>query len=77
MDKLILYTRPDCHLCEQAEEMVALLAPALSLELVDIEPDLDLISRYGLSIPVLAKVPEGDELAWPFDEAGLAGFLST
>ena len=76
MDKLILYTRPDCHLCEQAEQLVAEVAPAIALSAVDIEDDLELVMRYGLSIPVLRQEPGGQELGWPFDAAALAAFLS-
>ena len=75
MDKLILYTRPDCHLCEQAEDLVAQVAPAVALQAIDIEDDLELVMRYGLSIPVLRQEPGGQELGWPFDADELAVFL--
>lgn len=54
MAKLRLYSRPDCHLCEQ---MVAELAPLLTdkdaLEVIDISQDPGLEQRYGVRIPVL------------------------
>lgn len=76
MDKLILYTRPDCHLCEQAGDMVAQVAPDIALLPVDIEDDLELVMRYGLSIPVLRQEPGGQELGWPFNADELAEFLA-
>jgi glutaredoxin len=49
------YTRPDCHLCEEAR---AAIAPVLAefgavLHEVNIEEDLVLKERYGWDIPVI------------------------
>jgi hypothetical protein len=53
--ELTLYSRPDCHLCDQ---MVDALAPALEgraeIRIVDISTDPELERKYGRSIPVLA-----------------------
>ena len=50
-----LYTRPHCHLCEEAK---ALIAPMLgefgaTLREVNIDEDALLRERYGLDIPVI------------------------
>jgi glutaredoxin len=54
--ELVLYSRPGCHLCEQAlEELVALHAQGYRFELreVDIESDEALLRRMLERIPVL------------------------
>jgi len=50
-----LYTRPGCHLCEEAK---ALIEPILvefgaSLREVNIDDDAELTRRYGTDIPVV------------------------
>lgn len=80
---LTLYTTAGCHLCEQAE---ALIWPHLSsdewrLQAVDIAQSDELIERYGVRIPVVAKMADDDparvvsELGWPFDSDQFAQFL--
>lgn len=61
-----LFTRPECHLCDEAMAMAAALGIADLITTVDIEPDLKLLSRYGDKVPVL-RWQNGTELAWPFD----------
>jgi glutaredoxin len=54
--RLVLYARPDCHLCDEARERLeALLADGLSFELeeVDIESDDALHRRFLERIPVI------------------------
>jgi hypothetical protein len=70
-----LYTRPDCHLCELADELLRQLAPTLEYDKVNIEGDVALLSQYGLRIPVLQRVDTGAELDWPFDGIALLDFL--
>jgi glutaredoxin len=56
MKTVVLYTRPQCHLCEQARvAIVALLDQGLRFELreIDIEGDDELLSRYLERIPVV------------------------
>lgn len=66
----LLYTRRGCHLCEQAEDMLAAHVPPGAVELVDIDTEKDLQHLYGTRVPVLtvdgAIVMEGR-----FDEAEL------
>ncbi len=51
-----LYTRPGCHLCEDAEANLGRLRTRHphALRLVDITSDARLMQEYGLRIPVLA-----------------------
>jgi hypothetical protein len=76
MTRLRLYSRPDCHLCEIAAELVYASNEAIEVESVNIEDELNLIHRYGLRIPVLQRVDNEQELGWPFDAQKLAEFLS-
>ncbi len=53
----ILYTRTGCHLCEHAEDLVAVYLPGCRL--VDVDGDGRLQRAYGLRVPVLVR---GDEV---------------
>lgn len=80
---LTLYTTAGCHLCEQAEALIRpqLAAERWRLHSVDIAQSDELIERYGVRIPVVAKMAEEDpskvvaELGWPFDAYQFAQFL--
>jgi len=74
METLLLYSRPECHLCDVAAAMLADVAPQAPFRKVDIERDINLLSRYSVSIPVLQRA-DGAELGWPFDAAALTEFL--
>ena len=53
---VVLYGRPDCHLCDEARAgLQRLLAEGVSFELeeIDIESDDDLLRRYLERIPVI------------------------
>jgi hypothetical protein len=65
MSELILYSRPECHLCDVAAELLAGLG--LTWQSVNIDNDEDLIRRYGIRIPVLQRSDTGEVLFWPFD----------
>jgi len=75
VSQLILYFQPDCHLCDEAESLMHAQGMAENYEKVDIEADLELLKRYGIHVPVLKREDNQQELFWPFDQAGLAGFL--
>lgn len=52
--KLIIYSRPDCHLCDDAKAILADYVEYLpEIEDVDIDSDPQLQSRFGTSIPVV------------------------
>ncbi|MDF1724796.1 MAG: glutaredoxin family protein [Alcanivorax sp.] len=71
---VVLYTTVGCHLCEQARELVSTVAPDITLTLVDVAEDDELLARYGERIPVLIK--EGRELGWPFGLLDVQQFLA-
>ena len=68
MSTLIFYTSVGCHLCEQAEELLAELPKSLEFEVesVDIGTDAALVSLYGIRIPVVKNKDSGAEIGWPF-----------
>ena len=74
-----LYGTSACHLCEQAQSMIASqLATAQDTEFeeLDISESDELFERYGLRIPVLQH-PDRRELNWPFTQAQLQIFLAS
>jgi hypothetical protein len=56
MRVVTLYSRPRCHLCDEARQVILGLREELPFELreVDIERDDDLLARYLERIPVIA-----------------------
>ena len=50
-----IYTRPGCHLCEEAKAEIARAGCAhlFTLEEIDIDSDPRLVSLYGYDIPVV------------------------
>jgi glutaredoxin len=53
--KVILYSKPGCHLCEEMKAELAKAAASIpfSLTEINIEEDEILLARYGPDIPVL------------------------
>ena len=75
--KVTLYTKEECGLCEQAEEMLRRLQRVIQFDLhfVDISTDSLAHERYWDRIPVV--VVDGRELAAaPIDEARLKAALA-
>lgn len=71
---LILYTRRDCHLCDQALEVIG--DSGLEVSTRDIDTDLELLHLYRDRIPVLQRSDTGEELGWPFDSAAVRELAS-
>ena len=71
---LKFYTTAGCHLCEHAEAI--LLDAGCRFSAFDIDGDPELIQRYGIRIPVVAKA-SGAELGWPFDGTALRAWLAS
>ncbi len=60
--KLVLYSKPGCHLCEGLEEKLAALSHLdLDLEIRDITTQAAWFQRYQYEIPVLCRVLETPE----------------
>lgn len=75
--KLILFTGPNCGLCEQAKVLVSLLGrDDLIVEEVNVRNNVDLYHRYGARIPVLKRDDSKKELGWIFDSKQLEEFLT-
>ena len=77
--RLVLYARPDCHLCDEARAgLEKLLADGASFELeeVDIDSDDELFKRYLERIPVVELEGEIVSELW-LDENGLRARLDT
>lgn len=55
MTKVVIYSKPDCHLCEEAKEVIkaAGCGTRFTLEEVNIESDPELKRRYRYDIPVI------------------------
>jgi glutaredoxin len=53
---VIIYSRPGCHLCEEAKAaiMSAGCSDRFTLEEVNIESDEELLRKYKYDIPVIA-----------------------
>jgi dihydrodipicolinate synthase/N-acetylneuraminate lyase len=54
--EVFLYSRPGCHLCDDAAELLERLAQRIPMTIteVNILGDIDLYERYKHSIPVVA-----------------------
>ena len=55
MHRVVLYSRPGCHLCDVARETILSQRERLGFEFteVDIEADDELELEYGIRIPVV------------------------
>jgi glutaredoxin len=53
--RVIIYSRPGCHLCEEAKEAMraAGCESLYTLEEINIENELSLLTRYRDNIPVI------------------------
>ena len=53
LPKVVLYSRPGCHLCDEARDVVLAerAADAFDLEEIDIETDDALLRDYGIAHP--------------------------
>jgi hypothetical protein len=73
-EPLTLYSRVDCHLCDQAIELLDRMA--VPWRPVDIDADPELAGKYGLHVPVLQHPDSGHELFYPFAEADVRELLA-
>lgn len=69
MNKLILYSSPECCLCDEALALVKDLCAAhdIAIKKVNIFEDKSLLIKYRYSIPVVEYEATSQTLAWPFD----------
>ena len=52
MRKITLYTRNECHLCDEAKTAMMRHFPDLAIEEIDVDTDPKLIRLYGEEVPV-------------------------
>lgn len=70
----VLYTRPGCHLCDDAADV--LNAMGIEYQAVDISQNAHLETTYGWDIPVLAR--DGEIVAkGVFSQEALVQLLQT
>lgn len=70
----VLYTREQCHLCDQAAQLLQRMGVAYRA--VDIDRDEALEARYGTKVPVLAHPAQCREICFPFGELEVRRFLA-
>ncbi len=79
MQKLIIYTKLNCHLCEQAYHMLVDIAydTPLKIDVTDISQphNKNFSEKYSELIPVIAKSGAKAELAWPFTPDDIKDYL--
>jgi glutaredoxin len=73
----LLYTRPGCHLCEDAEAVVGRVCADVgaSYDVVDISASTELMAAYGEQIPV-TFVDGRQHDFWRVDEGRLRRALA-
>jgi uncharacterized membrane protein len=76
MITVILYSREDCHLCQQAEEDLAALQAVVPhrLKVIDVDSSRELQKRFGFDVPVIEVGPY--LLRAPFERQELQVTLS-
>jgi len=52
--RLVLFERANCHLCDEARQLLDELIGPDAYERVDVDTSDELIVRYGFRVPVLA-----------------------
>ena len=74
--RVTLYSRPGCHLCDDARAVIAAVCDDLgeSFDEVDIDTDPDLEDRFGEEVPV-TFVDGRQHDFWRVDEARLRAAL--
>lgn len=79
MQRLIFYTKLNCHLCDDAYQVLMDVVNdiPLTINIVDITLPhrKNVIELYGERIPVLAKPEAGTELDWPFTSEDVRTYL--
>lgn len=74
---MLLYTRPGCHLCDDAREIIDRVCAetGATYDEIDISTDDDLTRRYGEEIPVTFVDGQQHDF-WRVDEARLRAALA-
>lgn len=70
-DRLILYTKPGCHLCEGLQEKLEQIE-GLTLELRDITTRDEWFQAYQYEVPVICRLSDEKPLPRPSPRATVA-----
>lgn len=75
--RVTLYSRPGCHLCDEARAVIAAVCAELGEEFVEVDVDGDeaLAARYGHEVPV-TLVDGAQHDYWRVDPARLSAALT-
>ena len=74
--KITLISGPNCHLCDQAKQMLnpLLKEKNIQLSVLNVQEDQALFEQYSLRIPVVV-FEDGSEKGWPFTVAQIARYI--
>lgn len=76
MIELILFGTLGCHLCENAESIIASYKnKQIIIESIDIAEYEQWYEKYAIRIPVLYHPATENELAWPFTLVQVESFI--
>ena len=79
-EHFILFGTSGCHLCEQAQALLAdsqeSFSVDIAIELTDIIERQLWLDEYAVRIPVLLHPESRRELGWPFDRQSLINFVN-
>lgn len=66
MKTIAIYSKPGCHLCDRAKDVIIRCRQQrdFALEVIDISQDPELLAKYGNDIPVVLL--DGREIARHF-----------
>ncbi|MGB0474057.1 MAG: glutaredoxin family protein [Porticoccaceae bacterium] len=75
-NKITLISGPNCHLCDQAKDILYPLLEAKNIQLEEqnVAENAVLFDQYGLRIPVVL-FPDGSEKGWPFTAAQISRLI--
>lgn len=73
----VLLGTEGCHLCEDATVILVAAAQGLDVNVYqdDIAVSEEMVTRYGMRIPVLKNETSGAELDWPFTRGDVREFI--
>ncbi len=74
MVDLILLGTAGCHLCEEAEKILA-VCQSVHIQLIDIAEQEQWQEKYAIRIPVLYHAETEKELGWPFNQQQAEAFI--
>ena len=75
--KILLFGTTGCHLCEEAEVIIAACDKKKSeIEYIDIAEKEQWQDKYAIRIPILYHPETEKELGWPFTQIQVQNFIN-